>query len=139
MHVKTYHLEISTGEDIDLVDITEMVEDKIEKSNMDSGIVNIFVPGSTGSITTIEYEPNLVKDFSNAMERIAPSNVEYEHHKTWGDKNGKSHIRASIIGPGLTIPFKDRRLLLGRWQQIVYIDFDIPSRKRRIYITIIGE
>jgi secondary thiamine-phosphate synthase enzyme len=139
MPVETHSIEISTKEDLQVVDITGMVEEKLRKSDMNSGIANIFVPGSTGSISTIEYEPNLLKDFSDAMERLAPSDIDYEHHRTWGDRNGKSHIRATVMGPGLTLPFKDKKLLLGQWQQLVYIDFDVPSRKRKILITIIGD
>lgn len=139
MPVKTDFIEVSTGEDLQVADITDLVEEKLEEGPASSGIVNVFVPGSTGSVSTIEYEPNLVKDFSEAAERIAPSGVDYHHHKTWGDRNGKSHIRATFMGPGLTVPFRDRKLLLGQWQQLVYIDFDVPSRKRRILLTIIGE
>ncbi len=139
MPVETYKETIKTKEETDIVDITQLVSEKIEKSKMENGIVTIFVPGSTASISTIEYEPNLIKDVKNALERIAPSDIEYEHHKTWGDKNGKSHVRATLMGPSLTVPFKDKKLLLGTWQQIVLLDFDVPARQREIIIQLIGE
>lgn len=139
MPVETYKETIKTKEETDIVDITQLVSEKIEKSKMENGIVTIFVPGSTASISTIEYEPNLIKDVKNALERIAPSDIEYEHHKTWGDKNGKSHVRATLMGPSLTVPFKDKKLLLGTWQQIVLLDFDVPARQREIIIQLLGE
>jgi len=139
MPVETYKETIKTKEETDIVDITQLVSEKIEKSKMENGIVTIFVPGSTASVSTIEYEPNLIKDVKNALERIAPSDIEYEHHKTWGDKNGKSHVRATLMGPSLTVPFKDKKLLLGTWQQIVLLDFDVPARQREIIIQLIGK
>jgi secondary thiamine-phosphate synthase enzyme len=139
MPVETHKIIVNTKEEMDIVNITNLVSEKIEKSKMKNGIVTIFVPGSTASISTIEYEPNLVKDVKNALERIAPSNISYEHHKTWGDRNGKSHVRATLMGPSLTVPFKDKKLLLGTWQQIALLDFDVPARQREIIIQLIGE
>lgn len=137
--IETKTISVSTQADTDLIDITNLVSEAIEKSKINNGIVTIFVPGSTASVSTIEYEPNLIKDVKQAVERIVPSNIEYEHHKTWGDDNGKSHVRATLMGPGLTIPFKNKKLMLGTWQQITLIDFDTRSRKREIILQILGE
>ena len=106
---------------------------------MEKGITCVFIVGSTGAVTTIEYEPGLKKDFSDAMGRIAPSDIPYEHHKTWGDDNGRSHVRASLVGPSLVIPFLNGKLILGTWQQIVVMNFDTKDRNRRIAIQVMGE
>jgi secondary thiamine-phosphate synthase enzyme len=102
-------------------------------------VITIFVSGSTGALTTIEYEPGLVVDFPNMLDRIAPKDVEYAHEKMWHDGNGHSHVRASLIGPSLTIPFKDKKLLLGTWQQIVFLELDTRSRNRNLVLQIVGE
>lgn len=138
MKVRTEELEYKTKEDFDIVDITDDVNKKIEKSGIKNGIATIFVPGSTASISTMEFEPNLAKDVSRALETIAPSDIEYEHHKTWGDENGKSHVRATIVGPSLTVPVKDGKLILGTWQQIVLMDFDVLPRDRRVVVQTMG-
>ena len=132
-------IEVKTGRDLDVVDITDNVQEAVGISGLKNGIVNIFVPGSTASVSTIEYEHNLVNDLKSAIERIVPSNIEYSHHLTWGDDNGKSHIKATIFGPGTTVPFKNKKLLLGTWQQLVLLDFDVPARMRSIQLTLIGE
>jgi secondary thiamine-phosphate synthase enzyme len=132
-------LSFHTSKDFDVIDITDKVQDAILKSGLSDGIVNIFVIGSTASVSTVEFEPNLVKDLKKALERIAPSDIEYAHHMTWGDNNGKSHVRATILGPGTTVPFREKSLITGTWQQIVVLDFDVPSRERRVQLTIIGE
>ncbi len=106
---------------------------------LQNGIVNLFVPGSTGGLTTIEYESGLVQDFSELMEKIIPSNVTYHHDARWGDGNGFSHVRSSLLGPSLTVPFSDGTLNLGTWQQIVFLDFDNRSRSRTILLQFIGE
>ncbi len=139
MPVETHTITVSTKPDLDIHDITHLIEERLENGKINSGTVTVFVPGSTGSVSTIEYEPNLLKDFERTMERIAPSDAEYEHHKTWGDRNGHSHVRASLIGPSLTVPFRDRRLMLGTWQQIVLLDFDVPARKREIILQVVGD
>lgn len=139
MAVHFEELSFQTSNDFDVIDITELVQVAILKSGLSDGIVNIFVIGSTASVSTVEFEPNLVKDLKRAMERIAPSDIEYSHHMTWGDSNGKSHVRATILGPGTTVPFKNKTLITGTWQQIVVLDFDVPSRERRVQLTIIGE
>ncbi|MBL7069727.1 MAG: YjbQ family protein [Candidatus Omnitrophica bacterium] len=132
-------LSVRTKGNIDVIDITDAVNKVLTKSGLTSGVITLFVKGSTGSLTTIEYEPNLVVDLKRALERLIPSDIEYAHTKTWGDYNGHSHIRASILGPSLVIPFANRKLLLGTWQQIVLIDFDTHPRQRDIVAQLIGE
>ena len=139
MVVKTMSIKVSSEPETDLIDITDEVSRLIESSGIKNGVVVLFVPGSTASLSTIEYEPNLIEDFKNIMERLVPSDIPYKHKETWGDDNGKSHVRASLVGPSLTVPFKNRKLLLGTWQQIVLMDFDVPARNREIIVQIIGE
>ncbi len=139
MTVETKTIIVSSEKEMDIIDITHKVDEIIQKSKINEGVVTIFVQGSTGSVSTIEFEPNLVKDMKNAMERLFPSGIRYNHHETWGDDNGKSHVRATTLGPSLTVPFKDKTLLLGKWQQIVFIDFDVPERRRELVIQLIGE
>jgi secondary thiamine-phosphate synthase enzyme len=122
----------------EMTDITMAIGDVLASGTIDEGIVTIFVPGSTASITTIEFEPGLQKDFPRAMERIAPSGEHYDHDARWGDGNGMSHVRASTIGPGIVVPFKDKMMLLGTWQQVVLVDFDTRPRKRNVIIQALG-
>ncbi len=135
----TEKIRVKTKAGTDIVDITKLVSKRIEGSKIKDGIVVIFVPGSTASISTIEYEPNLIKDVKDALERIVSSDIEYEHHKTWGDDNGVGHVRATFQGPGITVPFTERRLMLGTWQQIVLMDFDTRPRDREIILQIMGD
>ncbi len=137
IETKTLVLETKAGTDI--VDITQKVSEILAKSKIDSGIACIFVPGSTASISTLEYEQNLVKDIKRALEKIAPEKGEYEHHKTWGDDNGSAHVRACLLKPGLSVPFENRKLMLGTWQQLALLDFDTRDRKREIIVQIIGD
>ncbi len=123
----------------DMKDLTPMVSEKLAASRLKDGLVNIFIPGSTAGVTTIEFEPGLVEDFSRLMEKIAPDNIPYNHDKRWGDGNGFSHIRASLIGPSLTVPFSGGRLNLGPWQQVVFVDFDNRPRTRTILFEFLGE
>jgi secondary thiamine-phosphate synthase enzyme len=139
MTVKTKAIKVKSGPDMDIIDITGQVAGAVRESGIKSGIVNIFVPGSTASVTTTEFEPNLNRDLKKAAERLVPSGIEYEHHKTWGDKNGHSHVRASLFGPGLSVPFREGRLILGSWQQVVVLDFDVPARSREVVLQIAGE
>ncbi|MCP8304639.1 MAG: YjbQ family protein [archaeon] len=139
MSVLTKNLSLSTKGELDMIDITDSVAKAVKETELRSGIVAVFVPGSTGALTTIEYEPGLLKDFPDMLERIAPKNIYYEHEKRWHDGNGHSHVRASLIGPSLTIPFKDKRLTLGTWQQVVFIELDTRSRSRELVLQIIGE
>lgn len=139
MSVSTSHITIRTGGESDIVDITGQVEEAIRAGSLSSGIVTVFVTGSTAAVTTIEYEPGLRKDFPGMLERIAPKSIEYEHDNTWHDGNGHSHVRASLVGPSLTVPFKEKRLMLGTWQQIVLVEMDTRPRERKIVLQIIGE
>jgi secondary thiamine-phosphate synthase enzyme len=122
-----------------MVNLTKQTSKAIEESKLEDGIVTVFVSGSTAAVTTIEYEPGLENDFPNMLSRIAPKEIEYKHNRTWHDGNGHSHVRASLIGPSLTIPFKSGNLLLGTWQQIVLLEMDIRQRERKIILQIIGE
>ncbi|MBN1130788.1 MAG: YjbQ family protein [Chitinispirillaceae bacterium] len=123
----------------DMRDITAEVEKIIADSNIASGIVTVFASGSTASISTVEYEPALVEDVRERLDQIAPRSMRSRHSETWGDDNGFSHIRATIMGPGITVPFTKGKLELGTWQQIVVIDHDNRPRSRRIFIQVVGE
>ena len=131
-------LEFETKGETDMLDITKDVQEFILNSGLKDGIVNVFVIGSTAAVTTIEYEPGLKKDFPAMLERISPKEIYYHHHETWHDYNGHSHVRAALIGPSLTVPFKNGRLILGTWQQIVLIELDTRPRHRRIFVQLIG-
>jgi secondary thiamine-phosphate synthase enzyme len=139
MSVLTKIITVSSNGENDMIDITHQTDEAIKESGLQDGIVAIFVSGSTASITTIEYEVGLKKDFPKMLARIAPSEVEYEHDNTWHDGNGHSHVRASLIGPSLTVPFKNKSLMLGTWQQIVLLEMDTRPRKRKIVLQMIGE
>jgi secondary thiamine-phosphate synthase enzyme len=139
MPVASGTIKISTRGNDDVIDITSKVADIVSGSKIKGGLANVFVSGSTASVTTIEYEPGLIKDIKKLGERIAPSDEDYAHNETWGDGNGYSHIRASVIGPSLTVPFAKGKLMLGTWQQIVVIDHDTRARTREIAVQIMGE
>ena len=139
MEIETYSISISTKGNCEIVDITDNVSDLIVHHNFTEGNVLVFVGGSTAGITTIEYEPGLLKDYPKFFERIAPANINYEHDNTWHDGNGHSHIRAAIQGASLTVPFLKGRMLLGTWQQIIFVDFDNRSRRRNITVQITGK
>ncbi|MEM0364770.1 MAG: secondary thiamine-phosphate synthase enzyme YjbQ [Candidatus Nitrosocaldus sp.] len=139
MPVVTKRVNIRTRGEADIVDISEYISKAVRESGLSNGIVTVFVKGSTAAITTIEYEPGLLKDLPKMLERVAPKGIEYEHEKAWHDGNGHSHVRASLLGPSLTIPFVDGGLTLGTWQQVVLIELDIRSRERSIIMQIIGE
>jgi secondary thiamine-phosphate synthase enzyme len=139
MAIITESIQIKSKGENDMIDITASASKALEDSKLKQGIVTIFIAGSTAAVTTIEYEPGLKTDFPEMLSRIAPKNIEYEHDKTWHDGNGHSHVRASLVGPSLTIPFKDSRLLLGTWQQIVVVEMDVRQRERKIILQIMGE
>ena len=132
-------IEISLKTGPDIRDITPDINQLIRAAKIKNGTLAATVVGSTGSITTIEYEPGLLMDLPNMLERIAPKDIEYEHEKRWHDGNGHSHVRASLIGPSLTVPFTDGRLTLGVWQQIVFMELDVRNRSRNLFLQIIGE
>lgn len=137
--VVTKTLTLSAEGRCDLHDITANVGSLVKSSGITSGTVTVFVPGSTGGVTTIEYEPGLLQDMPDLMEKLIPSGVSYKHDETWHDGNGFSHLRAAMIGPDITVPFVSGKLTLGTWQQIVFIDFDNRSRDRELVVQIVGE
>jgi secondary thiamine-phosphate synthase enzyme len=128
----------SKGED-DIIDLTKQTAKVVLDSKLADGIVTVFVVGSTAAITTIEFERGLAKDFPQMLSRVAPKEIYYEHEKIWQDGNGHSHVRAALIGPSLTVPFKDGSLILGTWQQIVLVEMDTRPRERKVVFQIIGE
>jgi len=123
----------------DTIDITKNIYNAVKNSNVTNGLVTVFCPGSTGTITTIEYEAGVIGDLQRALEKIAPSDISYEHNLRWGDGNGFSHVRAALMKPSLSVPIVNGKLTIGTWQQIVFIDFDNRDRARNIIIQIIGE
>ncbi len=133
------HFSIQTKGFSDIKDISVKVQDIVLKSRIRNGLVNIFAAGSTASITTIEYEPALVEDMREQLEKFASSTMHSRHSQTWGDDNGFSHIRATFMGPGLTVPVSDGNVVLGTWQQIVVIDHDNRPRSRKIFVQVMGE
>jgi secondary thiamine-phosphate synthase enzyme len=136
--VETHSFEVKTKGKTDLIDVTEKVQQEIKESTFLEGSALVFVGGSTAGITTIEFEPGLLRDYPNFFQRIIPSDITYQHNETWHDGNGYSHIRASLQGASLSVPFKNGKLLLGTWQQIILIDFDNRSRNRKIIVQISG-
>jgi secondary thiamine-phosphate synthase enzyme len=138
MTVLTEHIEIKTHGEADAIDITDEVRGAIAQSGLRDGIACIFAPGSTGAVTTIEFEPGCISDLQGLFGRIAPRNLEYEHHKRWGDGNGHSHVRAALLGPSLSVPFVEGEPTLGTWQQIIFVDFDNRSRSRRLVLQLVG-
>lgn len=139
MPVETRTLSLETRGRDHIVDLTDDVAAAVRRSGLESGVVTVFVPGSTGGITTIEYEPGLVEDMHEAVERLFPKDLGYQHNALNHDDNGHSHVRAAFIGPSLSVPFEETRLTLGTWQQIVFIDFDSHARQRRIIVQVMGE
>jgi len=134
----TRYLEFETkmGE---VKDITVEVQRALQSTDLVTGIVTVFVPGATGAVTTIEYEEGLVADLEDALERIAPQAIDYAHNQRWHDGNGHSHIRATLLGPSLTVPFALQKLMLGTWQQIVFLELDNRPRQRKVVVQIMGE
>jgi secondary thiamine-phosphate synthase enzyme len=139
MTVQTEHIELRTHGEADVIDITDQVRSVIASSGLRDGIACVFAPGSTGSLTTIEFEPGCITDLQQLFERVAPRTLEYEHHKRWGDGNGHSHVRAAMLGPSLSVPFVEGEPTLGTWQQIIFVDFDNRSRSRRLILQMVGE
>jgi secondary thiamine-phosphate synthase enzyme len=139
MSVYYDELNIETNGEVDIVDITGDIQRIANKAKIKDGIACVFVPGSTGTLTTIEYEPGLMKDLPRALQKIAPKGEHYDHHETWHDDNGHSHVRASLMGPSLTIPIKNGKLVHGTWQQVVFVELDTRPRNRNISVQIVGE
>ena len=139
MKVINQKIHFSTSGDKDTKDITSSVAQLVEESPLDSGIVTIFVPGSTAAVTTIEFESGVVSDLTERISKLIPRDIYYKHDERWGDGNGFSHVSAAFLGPSLTVPFFKKKLQLGTWQQIVFLEFDNRPRKREIIIQIMGE
>ncbi|MBI3001264.1 MAG: YjbQ family protein [Deltaproteobacteria bacterium] len=139
MKIHTEKLVEKTRGFCDIIDITAKVQEQVKKEKVQKGLATLFVSGSTAALTTLEYEPGLVEDMKELLERLIPSNKKYHHDDRWGDDNGFSHLRASLFGPSLQIPIESGRLLLGTWQQIVLLDFDNRPRTREVALQIMGE
>ncbi|RME83034.1 MAG: YjbQ family protein [Planctomycetota bacterium] len=139
MKVEWYTINRETQGYTDIIDITKAVEENIQKGELRFGVVNLMVIGSTASLSTIEFEPGLVQDLKEVLEKLAPYDFPYHHHDRWHDDNGASHIRATLLGPSLSLPFQNKKLLLGTWQQIILIDFDTRPRSREIICQIMGK
>ena len=136
--LETFFLEMSTTAGTDILDLTAQVQELVGGSGIAQGLVHLFIPGSTGALTTIEYESGVVNDLRSAIERLFPQDIPYEHDRRWGDGNGYAHVRAAFLKPDLTIPLENGKLSLGTWQQIVLLDFDNRPRRRRIRGQIMG-
>ena len=137
--IVTKKISLQSKGQCDIIDITPQVEQQLAEADVDSGIVTLFVSGSTAGITTIEFESGLVADFQRLWQTVAPDNIPYDHDRRWGDGNGHSHVRASLLGASLVIPFSNKRLTLGTWQQVVIVDFDNRPRSRQVILQIMGE
>lgn len=137
--IVTETIELSTRGDADMHDITDAVAERVRESGARSGIVTIFCAGSTGAVTTIEYESGALADLKRLFDEILPATRDYAHNRRWGDGNGHSHVRSALLGPSLTVPFVDGELALGTWQQITFCDFDNRPRSRRLVVQIVGE
>ncbi len=137
--VVTRKIALNSKGHCDLIDITRQVKEEVSASGIDSGTVTLFLAGSTAAISTIEFEPGLLSDFQAMWERNVPRNIPYQHDRAWGEGNGYSHVRSSLLGPSLVVPFTNKTLALGTWQQIVLVDFDNRPRSREIVLQIMGE
>jgi secondary thiamine-phosphate synthase enzyme len=139
MTVESQSVRLHTHQEGEILDITCKVQAVVSKGRINNGVAFLFVPGSTVALTTLEYEPGLVADLPNTLERIAPRDAKYEHEKQWHDGNGHSHVRAALIGPDLSVPIREQKLVLGQWQQIVLIELDVRPRDRIVVVQLIGE
>ena len=139
MPISNNHIFVQTTGRTDIVNLTPQVQMEVKKSPVKNGSVTLFIPGSTASLTTIEFESGAVNDLKNAIERMAPEDISYDHNERWGDGNGYAHVRAAMMGPFLHIPILEGKMTLGTWQQIVLLDFDNRPRDRRIVVQISGE
>jgi secondary thiamine-phosphate synthase enzyme len=139
MAVKTGSVSLSTRGNTDVHDITSELSRLVEQSGLKDGTLTVFCPASTSGLTTVEFEPGAVADLKRMFEELAPSNREYAHNDTWQDGNGHSHMRAALLGPSLCIPFVNKTLTLGTWQQVIHVDFDIRPRQRQLVVQMVGE
>lgn len=135
----TEYVQFRTQGHADMHDLTPKIQDVLAQSTITDGVVIIFTPSATSSLTTIEYESGALQDLRRALDEIAPPDRDYKHNLRWGDGNGHAHLRAALLGPSLNIPIVDGRLTLGTWQQILFIDFDVRPRDRRVVVQIVGE
>jgi secondary thiamine-phosphate synthase enzyme len=139
MKIMTKKIKLNTKGDTDIINITSQVSDALKGTGLKNGTLTVFINGSTAGITTVEYEPGLVDDLKAFFEKIAPKNGSYEHNNRWHDGNGYAHVRASLLGPDISVPFMDGAPRLGTWQQIIFIDFDNRPRSRELTVQIMGE
>jgi secondary thiamine-phosphate synthase enzyme len=139
MKTRIERIQIDTLGGVQIIDITNHVQELLTKSDLKDGLVTVFVPGSTATVTTIEYEPGLIADMEKALDRIAPKNGHYEHDQRWHDGNGHSHVRAAFLKPSVAIPFSNKTLMLGTWQQLVFIELDVRPRNRTIVVHLMGD
>lgn len=139
MAVSTKRIEVRSVAENDVVDLTDEVQRAVQESGLKKGTATVFVAGSTAAVTTMEFEPGLTRDFPNMLERVSPRGIVYEHQKAYHDDNGRSHVKASLVGPSLSVPFVDGRLTVGTWQQVVLVELDIRPRTRHIIIQMVGE
>ena len=139
MTVVSKTVRLNTRGHCDIVDITSDVAREVGDSGISNGTATVFITGSTAGVTTIEYEPGLLADLKDMWDRVVPRNIPYQHDRAWGDGNGHSHVRAALLSASLTVPFANKRLALGTWQQIVVLDFDNRARSREIVVQIMGE
>jgi secondary thiamine-phosphate synthase enzyme len=139
MRVLNNKININTKGNEDFVNITRQLVKLCDSSGLENGIITVFISGSTAGITTFEYEPGLIRDLKEFYDKMAPTNVHYHHDETWGDANGFSHVRATLTGPSMVIPFEKGKLLLGTWQQVVLMEFDNRPRSREVFVQVMGE
>jgi secondary thiamine-phosphate synthase enzyme len=139
MQIYSTSIDLSTRGHTDILDLTPALKEKIDSSGLHTGTATLFISGSTAGLTTIEYEPGLLRDLPEMFEKLAPENADYHHHETWGDRNGSAHVRAALVGPSLVVPFTGGRLDLGTWQQVVLMDFDDRPRRRSVLCRLMGQ
>lgn len=139
MTVLTKIIQIQSKGEMDIINITNQASAAVGESNIKNGIITVFISGSTAAVTTIEYEPGLIYDFPEMLSRVAPKDIQYKHDNTWHDGNGHSHVRASLLGPSLTIPIVEGNMSLGTWQQLVLLELDTRARNRNVILQLIGE
>ncbi len=139
MAVITKYIEYSTNGNAESVNITPDLNVSLEETGLSDGVLTVFVPGATGALTTVEFEPGLIEDLKELWEKIIPSAKTYNHDRAWGDGNGHSHVRASLLGPSISLPFCSGEFTLGTWQQVIFIDFDVRKRSRKLVLQFMGE
>jgi secondary thiamine-phosphate synthase enzyme len=139
MAVRSLSLHLKTRGDADIHDLTDAVSAAVRECGLKNGVATVFCPSATSAVTTIEFESGALADLRRALDQIAPPDGDYQHNRRWGDGNGHAHLRAALLGPSLAVPFVEGRLLLGTWQQIVFIDFDNRPRNRELVLQVVGE